>query len=68
MTRTISIIKQSVEKATQELTILEDQLKSIDTINLDKCGDALYSLRNAADLMRSQAVELLIDIELGRFP
>lgn len=68
MKRSISIIKQAVEKAAEHLATLEDQLKSIDTVNRDKCGDALNGLRNAADLMRSEAVELLIDIELGRFP
>lgn len=68
MTRSIKILKQYVEKAAQEVATLEGELKSLDTVNRDKCEDALTALRNAADLMRSEAVELLIDIELGRFP
>ena len=68
VTRSIKIIQKGVEKAAQELAILETELKSIDTINRDKCEDALTAIRNAADLIRSESVELLIDIALGRFP
>ncbi len=68
MTRSIKILKQYVEKAAQGVATLEYELKSLDTVNRDKCLDALTDLRNAADLIRSEAVELLIDIELGRFP
>ena len=68
MTRSIKILRQYIEKAAQEVATLESELKSIDTLNRDKCEDALTGIRNAADLMRSEAVELLIDIELGRFP
>ena len=68
MTRNIKIIKQGVEQAAQELAILEAELKSIDTLSLGKCEDALTAIRNQADLIRSESVELLIDIALGRFP
>ena len=68
MTRSIKILKQAVEKATQELATLEDEMKTIDTLNRGKCEDALTGLRNAGDLIRSEAVELLIDISLNRFP
>ena len=68
MTRSIKIIKQALENAAQELAILETELKSLDTLHYDKCEDALNGIRRAAERVQDETRELLLDLELGRFP
>lgn len=68
MTRSIKIIKQALENAAQELAILETELKSLDTLHHDKCEDALNGIRRAAERVQDETRELLLDLELGRFP
>jgi len=62
MTRSIEIIKRALEKAAQELDILETEMKSLDTKNYGKCEDALRGLRKAAERIQDEVQELLADL------
>jgi hypothetical protein len=59
LTRSIDLIKRELEKASQQLEILETEMKSLDTKDRYKCRDALHGLHKAAELIRDEAEELL---------
>jgi len=59
MTRSIEIIKRELEKASQDLGIIEDEVKSLDTQDHHKCRDALQRIWKATDLISSEVQELL---------
>jgi hypothetical protein len=59
VTRSIDLIKRELEKASQELGIIETEMKSLDTKDQYKCRDALHAIWKATDLISSEVQELL---------